>query len=970
MKKTALLLAFLIILLVPLTSSAFPVKRIPTSKYVPSDHWSISVLESIAENKPIRKQSLLDSVNDMVEKQSSVPKTTLAVLLVDYLTDGGQRTPRHVVQHIPTADLADVRRLLVFLNPELSGFNLDVPDVLSKVEREMVQRDVALSSGESREKIDLSGIKAIPQKDTEPVPEAAGLLDLTVNPTFVCMKTGSTFQFKAFGTSSASLEVPVQVQWRTSGDIGFVNSSGVFTATHPGNGMVTAVVQEKEDFTSYAIVRVEPLGPVRIDIEPVKITLEPKQTVEFSVTGYDETDHVVPVKCDLRLEGDIGTLAQTIFTATDSGTGTIVAETLDGKLVCTAEITVLAPVKPQAAVSDSSPDQALDREEEEPSVILESMGELLAGTEEVVGSDGFLNREKLRVALTGRLPDTGAGELAALDTQVTMHFTNIELLDVLNKLFLEADTSLGLFIPYDVQEAMKGISVTGYYKKFAFRDVLNDLIRDNGFYYFVRGNAVLVRKFEEFEIVSEVVPLDYADASYIEGMLAKMGVKDVTVSVDTRINGIVLSVVYSNIEQLEKTRAMVKQLDVPSNQNITEIFHIEYADIQTVLRVVTPLKSNRMGQVIADENTRTLYVSDVPAIVERMRRVIDRMDVRRVDTRIIQLKPSGFKDVQKIKKAVDQGVFGDAGSIKLTSDAKSSSLIITAPVETLEKIERYIAVMEEEFKQIKIEARIFEVALQAESQFGVDWDRILTECRAVAQQGEEDQASVGKDLPSENFMDQTGGSQASGSFRIGAVDHKRCEAMVDRLKALYNVRLLSRQSMITSNNEKTVLVQGDTHTLPTYTLSELSGKFEISGYEEKISGIQLEIVPLVADDNLLLDVRPKVTRFTGFTTTRFGDKIPITNTRETHMKVKLRGSETLMVAGMIQEKEEWKYKRFPLLGHLPFVEKLFSSKDRVEKRSEIVVLLVPRLIDSSGFKSHGSSPAAKTALKRISHIDR
>lgn len=967
MKKTALLLAFLIILAAPLTSGAFPVKRIPTSKYVSSDHWSIAALESIAEHKPVRKQSLLDSVNDMVEKQSSVPKTTLAVLLVDYLTDGGQRTPRHVVQNIPTGDLADVTRLLVFLNPELSGFNLDVPDVLVRVEHEMIQRDASPSLEESRESLDFSGIKTIPQKENEPESTATGLMDLTVNPTFVCMKTGSTFQFKAFGTSNASLEVPVQVQWRTSGDIGFVNSSGIFTATHPGNGMVTAVVQEKEDFTSYAIVRVEPLGPVRIAIEPVQITLEPKQTVEFLVKGYDETDHLVPVKADLRLEGDIGTLAQTIFTATDSGSGTIVAETLDGKLGCTAEITVLAPVKPLAAESDLSHGRD---DMEDPGTILESMGELLAGTEEVVGSDGFLQREKLRVALTGRRPDTGAGELAALDTQVTMHFTNMELLDVLNKLFLEADTSLGLFIPYDVQEAMKGISVTGYYKKFRFRDVLNDLVRDNGFYYFVRGNAVLVRKFEEHEIVSEVVPLDFADASYIEGMLAKMGVKDVTISVDTRINGIVLSVVYSNIEQLEKTRVMVKQLDAPSNQNVTEIFHIEYADIQTVLRVVTPLKSNRMGQVIVDENTRTLYVSDVPAIVERMRKVIGRMDVRRVDTRIIQLKPSGFKDVQKIKKAVDQGVFGDAGSIKLTADEKSSSLIITAPIETLEKIGRYIAVMEEEFRQVKIEARIFEVALDAKNRFGVDWDRILAECRAVSQPGEDNQASAGKAFPIENSMEQTSGSHTGGSFRVGAVDHKRCEAMLDLLDASYRVRLLSRQSMITSNNDKTVLVQGDTHTLPTYTLSEISGKFEISGYEEKISGIQLEIVPLVSDDCLILDVRPKVTRFTGFTTTRFGDKIPITNTRETHMKVKLRGSETLIVAGMIHESEEWKYKRFPLLGHLPFVERLFSSRDRVEKRTEIVVLLVPRVIDSQGLKSPGSDPAAKTALQRISHIDR
>lgn len=60
--------------------------------------------------------------------------------------------------------------------------------------------------------------------------------------------------------------------------------------------------------------------------------------------------------------------------------------------------------------------------------------------------------------------------------------------------------------------------------------------------------------------------------------------------------------------------------------------------------------------------------------------------------------------------------------------------------------------------------------------------------------------------------------------------------------------------------------------------------------------------------------------------------------------VRIKDGETLVIAGMIQEKESKSVSKIPVLGDLPIVGSLFRSTTSSKSKSEMVIMLTPKII--------------------------
>ena len=72
--------------------------------------------------------------------------------------------------------------------------------------------------------------------------------------------------------------------------------------------------------------------------------------------------------------------------------------------------------------------------------------------------------------------------------------------------------------------------------------------------------------------------------------------------------------------------------------------------------------------------------------------------------------------------------------------------------------------------------------------------------------------------------------------------------------------------------------------------------------------------------------------------------LPIINVREMSTMVKVKGGEMLVIGGLISDTNKTTGEFAPGLGDIPVLKYLFGHKDKQHIKSELIILLIPRII--------------------------
>ena len=85
-------------------------------------------------------------------------------------------------------------------------------------------------------------------------------------------------------------------------------------------------------------------------------------------------------------------------------------------------------------------------------------------------------------------------------------------------------------------------------------------------------------------------------------------------------------------------------------------------------------------------------------------------------------------------------------------------------------------------------------------------------------------------------------------------------------------------------------------------------------------------------------------------------------------RIRLRDGQTLILSGIITERERETVRKWPILGDLPIVGSLFRNTDKNHQRAEVIVLVTPQIMDDSdrsnwGYK-YNPSPEAIDMMRR------
>lgn len=883
-------------------------------KAVPPEHWAVSTLAGIVSKNFDLDAVLLDTFLNNVTAGKPVPRATLAVVFMDYITAGGYKTPSYVVSNMPAWVLEDIDRLVLFLEPELTSLNLDVPQVLGSIGREKKWRKMRGYVPWEPEKVDLSGVRNIPGTGPQiPVSSVKPIFKLTVSPTFLNLKTGCSFGFRAEGTMKNGSLVPVSPQWHVTGDIGEIGPDGRFAATKHGAGMVVARVHDHNDLTAYAIVRVDPLDAEGLNIEPSSAELCVGETLEVTVTGQDKDGRSVPVETELIFEGDAGTLDGSVFTATTPGNGTFIALAPEKHFSASAEVLVLAYKK----TGDESGEVPAPRH------VTSAGADLTDTTVPAAASGSEKAGGPAAIVPTGRIIDYPPSMAETFEKPVLLNFANVPLRDVIRHIFVKEG---GLDVTIDT--SVQG-NVSMHIKDKPLYQVLASLASSHNLDIQVEHGIVRVRARKMDEIVEKMIVLKYAKAAEAQRMLMRVKSGLGRVEIEEQNNSLFIS---ERRDVLEKMQAIIAKIDTLEavKQVVTRMFRLTHADATEVTRSIGVFKS-REGQVDTDRTNNAVLVTDYESNVEKMAGIIEQVDVSMVSTRIIEIR---FAEVAKIKQIFESGIFAEGGGMRprLSVDERTNALIATGTDEHLRLIETWIEKLDTQTLQVLIQAMIVEVTLTDDQNLGINWSMLTPSRGSTKSVEEENKLDI-------NLNPDSGG----GTFKFGTLSTEQFNAVLQTLKTITNVQLVSNPTITCVNGEQASIIVGTVVPIAKYSVNKTTGTWEIAGYDEKKIGIHLEVTPVINHDGFItMDVHPKVESITDYRG-QFNER-PVTTTREATTKVLVRDKETLVIGGMVRENATITEAKVPFIGDIPMVGSLFKRKKVSKEKTETMVFITPHII--------------------------
>jgi pilus assembly protein CpaC len=166
-------------------------------------------------------------------------------------------------------------------------------------------------------------------------------------------------------------------------------------------------------------------------------------------------------------------------------------------------------------------------------------------------------------------------------------------------------------------------------------------------------------------------------------------------------------------------------------------------------------------------------------------------------------------------------------------------------------------------------------------------------------------------------------------------------ALVRALKQTGHFQSLAEPNLIAYNGQEAGFLAGGEVPVPVLQGGNVGG----ISIEYKEFGVRLNFRPTIAGDTVRLKVRTEVSTldFTnGILLTGF--RIPALSTRRAETDVELRDGQSFAIAGLLNNLSQDDVNNIPGLSKIPIIGKLFQSKASRAERTELMVLITPRLV--------------------------
>ncbi len=325
-------------------------------------------------------------------------------------------------------------------------------------------------------------------------------------------------------------------------------------------------------------------------------------------------------------------------------------------------------------------------------------------------------------------------------------------------------------------------------------------------------------------------------------------------------------------------------------------------------------------------------------------------------------------------------LIGEEDGRKIIADPLSGTVLVRAMPRELMDVEQYLASLQASVnRQVIIEAKIVEVQLNDDFQAGVNWSSFI-DIQGASRDLTAGVFGTGLAAPLNNIVnaEQSALSSVSSlSLHLGDFD-----ALLELLQTQGDVQVLSSPRVSTVNNQKAIIKVGtdeyfvtdlDTSTDIADSVSSQSADVTLTPF---FSGVALDVTPQIdADGNITMHVHPAISevnedtkRVSISTTNAFSLPLATSSIRESDTIVRARNGQVVVIGGLMQDIVKDDVSSTPFFGGLPVVGNAFRQTRKVSRKTELVILLRPIIVNSDRTWS-AEIERAGTRFNNIRHPD-
>ncbi len=300
--------------------------------------------------------------------------------------------------------------------------------------------------------------------------------------------------------------------------------------------------------------------------------------------------------------------------------------------------------------------------------------------------------------------------------------------------------------------------------------------------------------------------------------------------------------------------------------------------------------------------------------------------------------PAAESSANPLLGGLDPGGSGGAGdaapeSMRIIPNPQNNALLIYATPQERDAVEATLLRLDVLPLQVRIDATIAEVTLNDQLRYGTQFFFTSGEFNSVLSTAAASAVSAGLNTALPGFI--FSGRAANGS-----------PIAISALQAVTDVRVLSSPQVMVLDNEPARLQVGSL--VPFLTQSSQSqlaaGAPIVSSVDYRETGVIMEVTPRVNSGGLVtLDISQEVSSVDPTQTTP-GLNSPTFSQRVVRTRVAVQDGQTVGLAGLISDSVTRGNSGIPFLSRIPLLGSLFGTQNNARNRTELLVLITPRVI--------------------------
>jgi MSHA type pilus biogenesis protein MshL len=286
----------------------------------------------------------------------------------------------------------------------------------------------------------------------------------------------------------------------------------------------------------------------------------------------------------------------------------------------------------------------------------------------------------------------------------------------------------------------------------------------------------------------------------------------------------------------------------------------------------------------------------------------------------------------------------DVGRTNMAVNMTAGVIQVTDRPSALKRVDNFLNQLTHSVsRQVDIEAKIYDVTLNDQFQFGIDWQHI------VESQG-------GQYL----FAGSPTVTAPSGEFSLMketlamSFTDKNTTVILKALQEQGHVSVVSQPRLRTLNNQTAIMKVGrDEPFFTQFSQVVASAGAQVTQSGDILSvitvGTVLSITPQIATNGWIsLDISPAITSLVDTVTSPSGNSsAPVLDIKQTSTIVRVRDGQTIVIGGLIQNSAARTSRKIPVIADVPLIGKLFQGRFDAKEKKELVIFLTPTIVPSS-----------------------